>query len=491
MSETLVNDEILSERLKKGDVDETWRLVLSPDWILRPDEKRALIIQVSRDIGEARKHGKLDPQRAIVLALFDGDRTVGEVYTEASSLFESPPEAVRDSLLLSFFNSHPDAFQLSDGDKGHRVYDPADFIVPAGEIDLTTNRLYRPMGMLLHIADSCVRDCIYCNTQRRPTGPTEALSTGQILDVIDRAAELGVITISVAGGDPFVRKDIPEIMERILQRGIFSGISTKAYVSEKTARRLREVGVESMQVSIDAPTKEMADFLAGSVGFFEEAIQSIKNLRSAGIRVRTNCIMTSFNVRMGPQLIDLLASLDVYRISLSPYARSLHNGALGDSLFVNYRDGKWLEEEVLKSIERYPHIQIKSFAYPVDYRSLRPKDRERSFPERSSCSAGKSGFVVLEDGTMILCEECPIIDELIVGNVKEDSLVDLWNSPRISEITHPPREKYKGTACYDCPDFDECHDGRGRCWRESLKAYGKLYAPSPMCPRAPKGKRIY
>lgn len=274
---------------------------------------------------------------------------------------------------------------------------------------------------------------------------------------------------------------------------MYCGISTKAYISPELACQLKEHGIEYMQVSIDAPEEGIADFLAGSVGFFKDAVQSIKNLRSAGIQVRTNSVITPFNVKMVPQLAELLASLGVYFMSTTAPSRSIFNGAVADSLFLNHRDGKWLEDLTRTLREQYQKsgMEIKPFKYPYDHSWKQLREREKSYRERSHCGAGRMYFVLLEDGNVILCEETPVVDELIIGNVKEQSLEQLWNSPKAIEFMHPPRERYLGTACYDCPEYDPCHAQKGRCWRESLKAYDKIYAPAPLCPRAPQGKRIY
>jgi len=491
ITEKMPSDTELENRLAEGSIDENWRLGIKPNWVLRPDKKMILLVEITDGTFEIGIYYKLYPQAGIILTLLDGKKSVGEVVNEAASLFDSPIEDVRNVLYSLLKNSNK-AFTLRGENISQHSYDLNQFIIPQGDIDLNPPRLAAPLSIILHIADSCIRNCLYCNVQKRPSNKKTAMTTGQLLNVIDQAAEMGVLTMSIAGGEPFIRDDIPELIEWIYRNNMKCSFSTKALISPEMAVRLKNAGIRHAQVSIDAPDEKIADFLAGSVGFYKDAVGSIKNLRQAGIQVRTNSMITPFNVKMVDELVELLVSLGVCYIAMSTPSRSLHNGAVSDSLFLNHRDGKWLENEIRQLSMRYgnPDITIKPFEFAMDYSWIRRSDREKRFKNRAFCSAGRSGMLILEDGDVILCEECPVTDELVFGNVKVQSLQEVWDSSRIGEFLHPPREKYLGTVCYDCREYDECHTVKGRCWRESLKAYGQLYAPAPMCPHAPSGKRV-
>ena len=492
VKEYLVNDSELEKRLAEGSIDGNWRLIIKPNWVLRPDKKRILLVEIKERIFEIGSFFKLPPHTAIMLAMLDGEKTLDEIINESVNLFDMSPKDLQNILYSLLINANK-AFTLSVEKMVRHDYDLEKFIVPQVEINMTDNRLSAPLSLNLHIADSCMRNCIYCNVHKRATNNETALTTRQLFDVIDQAADMGVLAITLAGGDPFVRNDIPLLIERIFQNKMKCGLSTKAYIAPELAEKLAKTGVEYMQVSIDAPDAELADFLAGSDGFLQDAIGSIKNLRQAGIHVRTNSIITPLNVKMIGNLVKLLVSLGVYEISVTTPSRSLHNGTVSDSLFLNHRDGKWLENEINLLQEQYndSNTNILPFKYFTDYSWMRKDDREKTFRNRALCSAGRTVFLVLEDGNVVLCEECPIIDELIVGNVKEQTLQEIWDSPKYKESIFPNREKYIGTACYECEEYDDCHSVKGRCWRESLKAFDKLFAPPPLCPNAPIGKRVY
>lgn len=484
-----LNAEI-SSSLQDGIVDESWNIILKQNWILRPDKRRSLLIEIDEDIGEVGKHMRMMPQSGIMVSLLDGTRTLKELFDDSAKLFELKRDEVKNFFLGTLKNAY-DAFETYDSNKQYCRYNPENYIVDKENIDLLSTRMYSPYSIVMHIADSCVRNCIYCNVQKR-TG-TAKLSTEEFFDVIDQAKEMGVLTITMAGGEPFVRKDIPQLIERILNHGIYFGISTKANIQMKLAEKLQAAGLQKIQYSIDAPQKEIADLLAGSDGFFEEAIASIKNLIAAGIAVRTNSIVTPFNFRMVPDLIELLHSLGVYKVAFTTPSRSLHNGAVANALFLNANDGKWLEEKVNRMQDDYSDLTIKPFDFTYDYSSPLYVRTMEKYWDRAFCSAGRCAFLLLEDGNIVLCEECPIIDELIMGNVRENTIREIWDSSKITDFLYPPREKYKGTVCYECDekDYKKCHYEKGRCWRESMKAYGQIWGPSPMCAKASEGMRVF
>lgn len=485
-------DGWLENQLNVGNIDFEWKLGIKNNWRIRSDKNRVLLVEITEKVFEIGKYHRLVPQEAILAAMLDGKKTITDLVTEAADLFSTTSESV-SGFIKPFLKNLSEALTINPEKISRRSYELEKLIIPSNEVDCLTTRNAYPLSMILHISDSCNRNCIYCNVQKRPSNKECALTTEQLFNVIDQASEAGVMTVSIAGGEPFLRNDIPELIERIYKNDMACGFSTKAYISPEMAERLKNVGVEYAQVSLDAPDEKIADLLAGSIGFYKDAIATIKNLRNVGIQVRTNSIITPFNVRMIGDLVELLASLGVYYISLTSASRSLHNGAISDSLFLNHRDGKWLENEVrrLQTVYKDSPTEVGSFEMYTDYNFVFKKTKEKMFKDRANCSAGRSAFLVLEDGKVVLCEECPVCDELVFGNVKEQSLQEIWDSPKIQEFLHPPREKYIGTVCYDCTDYDECHDVKGRCWRESLKAYGEIYAPAPMCPYAPTGKKVF
>jgi MoaA/NifB/PqqE/SkfB family radical SAM enzyme len=63
--------------------------------------------------------------------------------------------------------------------------------------------------------------------------------------------------------------------------------------------------------------------------------------------------------------------------------------------------------------------------------------------------------------------------------------MDVWNGEELLNFAYPPREKFLGSACYDCPDLMDCQSKAGYCFRDAFFNYGTVYGPPPKCPLAP------
>jgi MoaA/NifB/PqqE/SkfB family radical SAM enzyme len=456
-------------------------------WCLRDDVRRVVIYEFRILVQETNALGLLHPTEAVILALFNGERTVGDVDRRVEWLFDVDAATAR-SMVDKIVARSKDSLQEGKPLDGN-IYDPAKFIIPADQVDLQTPRLYKPLSLICHVSDDCMRRCIYCNVQKARTRDLKLLPLARWEQLADECAALEMASLTFGGGDPFMRPDVERIVRYFLRRKLHPFLVTKSHIRSDRAKRLAEMGIRRMQVSIDAPVQHLADMLTGSPGFFAEATASIRNLIAAGIIVRVNSVITHFNVRQVPRLIDLLLGLGISDMSLSGFGRSMY---LGDEenadLFLDASDRQWLEDMYARrtSEER----RRVSLNVPKDTSELTLEEKHSEFVERAVCSAGRWGLVLHSDGKATLCDELPVTESQVVGDLSHQSLMEVWRSPYLDELLYPPREKFAGTVCYECEDFDQCHQDRGRCVRDALKAYGKFYAPPPNCPRAPAAPRL-
>jgi MoaA/NifB/PqqE/SkfB family radical SAM enzyme len=436
---------------------------------------------------EINKCGLMHPTEAVILALFDGQRMIADVDRCVEHLFDVEA-AIACSMVDKVVTSRKEALQEGKTPDGN-IYDPGKFVIPADQVDLQTPRLYKPLSLLCHLSDDCMRRCIYCNVQKARTQDLNLLPLARWEQLADECADLEMPCVTFGGGDPFMRPDIEQIIGFFLRRRIHPFVVTKSLIRPDRAHRLAEMGIRRMQISMDAPVPYLADMLTRSPGFFAEATESIRNLIAAGIIVRVNSVITHFNVRQVPRLIDLLLGLGISDMTLTQFGRSLYlSDQENADLFLDAGDCQWLEGVYAR---RTPDERRRvNLGLAKESSEHSPEQKHVRFPERARCSAGRWALVLRSDGKLMLCDELPVTDSEVVGNLSEESLMEVWRSPHLDELLDPPREKFAGTVCYDCDDFNQCHQDRGRCVRDALKAYGQFYGPPPDCPRAPTGPRL-
>jgi radical SAM protein with 4Fe4S-binding SPASM domain len=198
-------------------------------------------------------------------------------------------------------------------------------------------------------------------------------------------------------------------------------------------------------------------------------------------------VLTKYNVKSAPQLVEWLASLGVDIMHLTPYGLSAYVPN-ADTLFPSRADVQWVRSRLEEVRARIPETDV-ALSGMLTYGDS-ADERQELWANRANCTAGRSGFIVLSDGQVILCDELPATEDFVVGNVSGQSLMEVWNSGAIESQINPSRHRFEGTACFECREFSDCHEIKGRCFRDAWKAYGSFYAPTPLCPRAPVARRM-
>jgi radical SAM protein with 4Fe4S-binding SPASM domain len=237
-----------------------------------------------------------------------------------------------------------------------------------------------------------------------------------------------------------------------------------------------------MQYGFDAPFPDLFDETVGRKGHFQRTVESIHNCHNAGLSVRTNSILTSKSYRYIHELMDLLHTLPLFNMKFAPAFRSIHRPR--PDLLLTEEQKQWLRAQIDLLKEKYPQGKI-NFECRSDYRDLSAEAREKEFHGFPRCGVNRFCMIVAPDGAVIGCEQAPQTADFILGNVKERSLLDVWQSDRVTGFINVTREQFKGTVCEDCETFAQCYDNKGGCFIESIRAYGSRFAPHPLCPKAP------
>ncbi|MFH1547301.1 MAG: radical SAM protein, partial [bacterium] len=283
------------------------------------------------------------------------------------------------------------------------------------------------------------------------------------------------------------RPDFPDILELVISANIIPIVSTKEFLSEATVSRLHEIGLTTIQLSIDSLIPEIADFLTGSNDYFSQISKTMDRLLKNNIKVTTNTVVTSYNFSHIPELVLFLVQKGVVTIHLSQYARSLYRHR--DDLFLSKEDKIWLTNKINDIKDQHPECDIQ---FPRLLREFEnPGEELQRHLSRPPCPAGKSSFVILPDGKVIPCEQLPSIPEFIIGDLNKQSIQEIWNSPALKEFIYPSKEAFMNTECGSCDEFEHCIFRLGRCIRETYKAYGNIYSVDPNCPKAFSPMRLF
>lgn len=343
-----------------------------------------------------------------------------------------------------------------------------------------TLRLDAPASLIIMPTDKCLTDCEYCYACRKPVLGKNLLSLERIFELIDEAYKIGVISINVDGGDVFARPEHMQILERMLSYGIEPNISTKGYISKEKAKELKKIGLKWLQVGLDS-TQEMCDKLVRRPGYFDRIVETIHNLDEAGIRVRTNSIITRESLHLLPDLVDFLMTLPLFDIKVAPAFLGCYRS--NEHMLLTKLQKKWYRKIMGKKVLQYPDHKI-NWECEEDILDATPEQINGWFTSRSYCSSGRTQLVIAPDGKVVTCEQSPQEGVFVCGDVTHQSIMDVWNSEALKRWYEPSREEFQNTACYDCEDFIFCIHGMGHCWLQNMKMQGRPFAPHPYCPKS-------
>lgn len=331
-----------------------------------------------------------------------------------------------------------------------------------------------------HLTERCNLRCAHCyQTGKRP----DEMTLQEIRDVTGEIAEMfkswsdsyGMDfspSFTVTGGEPFLRKDIFEIIGVISRRGFeVYLLSNGTLITGEKAKRLSSLGVKGVQVSIEGP-EDVHNAIRGKESF-SSSMRGIQHLLDHGMAVTLNATLSEINAGYFMDMIVLSRLLGVQRLGFS---RLVPSGS-GENLV-----DKMLRAEKLKNLYNMifsmetDGVKIVTGDPVASQLSDSGKgDSSESFPS-GGCAAGISGLTVLPDGTVIPCRRLPVS----VGNVRKDSLREIWAS---SEVLASLRNKseYKG-KCSTCSRWSRCRGCRAIAYAWS-RACGRddILAEDPQC----------
>src|SRR6204780_5596841 len=145
-------------------------------------------------------------------------------------------------------------------------------------------RLGVPFSVQLDLTYRCNERCVHCYLDHNDHGE---MTTAEIKHLLEEMAEAGVFILTLSGGEIFLRKDFFELLEYARRKLQFCvKLKTNAIlIREREAARVRDLGVESIQISIYSHRPEVHDAITLVPGSLKRSLDAIRFLKAQGLRV--------------------------------------------------------------------------------------------------------------------------------------------------------------------------------------------------------------
>ncbi len=248
--------------------------------------------------------------------------------------------------------------------------------------------------------------------------------------VIEESIMLGVFTIVFEGGEPLLRRDLPELISHVDQEYAIPVIYTNGFLLEERIKELKRSGLNRVYVSIDFPDEKRHDEHRGLKGLFKKALKGIEAAKRERMLVGLSTFSSPERFSSGvlEEMMELGVKLGVNEIAVFD---ALPAGCLKERKDLKRRDREyerklrgfmeeWWKREDVPGVWWYGHL--------------------RSF-YGCGCPAGVTMFHVSNNGDVTPCDGVT----MKFGSVLEEDLESIWI--RMSRYGWKRREE-KGPFCW-------------------------------------------
>ena len=310
-----------------------------------------------------------------------------------------------------------------------------------------------PLGVHLDITYRCNERCVHCYLDHDDHGE---MTTSEIKGVLDQLAEAGTFFLTLSGGEILMRMDFFEILEHA--RHLLFNVRLKTngvMIGEDEARRMRELGVEQIQVSIYSHRSSVHDAITKLPGSLKRSIQAIRFLQQQGLKVTIANVLMTANRGDHAGVQALSRDLGV-EYALDPTITPKMDG---DTSVLGLRISGAELNAVFHNRDLVGNVE--EFCAP-------PPPPGDDIMEGLPCSAGHTAAYITPYGDVFPCVQFPLPS----GNVRRRSFIDIWlNSPELNRV--------RSIRAKDLPVCSTCSHV-GTCTRCPGLAYmeGSMLGPS-------------
>ena len=369
-------------------------------------------------------------------------------------------------------------------------------------------RFTRPYVVSWNLTYRCNLACEHCylDAGGTPQVGTEnfadrsELGTDECFRVIDEIAAFAPECVTIlTGGEPLLRRDILEIVQRAAERGLWVVVGTNGVrITENLARRLAEAGARGLSLSLDALDPDRHDHFRKVRGAWRNTVEGAEILGRTGLPFIVQTTAGSHNLGELEAIADFahdrLAAKVWNLYFLVPTGRGqfvsdITPAQYDEVLASLYRIQRKYDGKMLVNAKCAPHYiktvleneDAQADPIPIDGESGNSTpwsglSKIRTYSGGAGgCPAGTHYMGIRPNGDVTPCPYLPVF----AGTLRSASLADLWTSSDL--FTDIRRRTSLGGRCGACEMNGHC----GGCRARAYGMTGDLMAEDPLCTHTP------
>lgn len=341
-----------------------------------------------------------------------------------------------------------------------------------------------PFLVIWEVTRACDLACVHCRAEAQDRRHPAELTTAEGFALLDEIRRFGQPMFVFTGGDPLKRPDIFDLIAHARHIGLHPGMSPSGtpLLNRANLERAASAGINTVSISIDAPTAETHDAFRRVAGSFDLSTGAARIVRDLGLRLQINTTVTAYNMHWMDDMARLVTDLGAARWEVFYLVPTGRGAELDHAPAERYEaTAHWLYEHTseldahITAVEAqfYRRVVLERIAVEQGLEPLEALGSSRSGNGRflPGMNSG-SGFVFISHiGEIYPSGFLP----LAAGDIRRDSLVDVYrHHPLFVHLRSPDRLRGK---CGRCDYRAICGGSRAR----SYAMTGDYLAADPFC----------
>jgi len=329
----------------------------------------------------------------------------------------------------------------------------------------------RPYTLVAELTYACPLHCVYCSNPVEFARHRDALDTATWRRVLRQAERLGVVQVNFTGGEPLLRPDLEDLVEEARALDLYTNLITSGLPLDRARlERLRRLGLDNVQVSIQDARSAESDRIAGREAFHRK-LEVARWVKELGFPLTVNTVLHRENLERTGEVIALAEELHADRLELA------NTQYLGWALL--NRQALLPTQAQIEGARSVAAAARRRLEGRMEVVFVVP-DYYVEFPPACMDGWGRRFMVVSPDGLLLPCLLAHTLPGLEFGSVRERSVEELWTSS-------PGMAAFRG-ECWmpePCRSCDRRSIDFGGCRCQAFHLTGNAAATDPACSLSP------
>ncbi|MCZ4603856.1 pyrroloquinoline quinone biosynthesis protein PqqE [Streptomyces sp. Lzd4kr] len=328
-----------------------------------------------------------------------------------------------------------------------------------------------PWALLAELTHRCPLRCGYCSNPVELVGRSTELTADEWAGVFRQAADLGVVQTHLSGGEPLLRRELPDIVAAAGRSGLYTQLVTSGVgLGERRLGELVEAGLHSVQLSVQHADPDTSDRIAGARSFPAKE-RAARLIRAAGLPFGLNIVLHRANIDALDDLIALGTAWGADRIELAH--TQFHGWALRNrATLLPTRDQVDRARTTLARWRERPDAVPELIWVTPDHVDGVAKPCMGGW--------GALSLTVAPDGTVLPCPAAAALPGLDPPNVRDRQLSWIWQESRAFNAYRG--DSWMREPCRSCNLAATDHGG---CRCQAYALTGDATRTDPACRLSP------